>query len=74
MKTNYKRIYLLAVWMMACVCSNAQTLRYKTGNNSWNADSLGNHRFVVTLSPIIIQLAFQYFIAYFTDKYSFIFW
>lgn len=52
MKNNYKRIYLLAVGIMACVFGNAQTLRYKNGNNGWNADSLGNHRFVVMLSQV----------------------
>ena len=37
MKDNYKRIYLLAVGIMACIFGNGQSLRYKIGNNSWNA-------------------------------------
>ncbi len=52
MKNNYKRVYLLAVGILACVFGTAQKIRYENGNNSWSADSLGNHRFVVTLSPI----------------------
>lgn len=32
-----------------CTVTQAQQLKYKTGNSSWNPDSLGNHRAVVTV-------------------------
>jgi hypothetical protein len=30
---------------------HAQNIQYQDGKNSWNADSLGNHRFVIQLTP-----------------------
>ncbi|MBS1920491.1 MAG: hypothetical protein JST17_09570 [Bacteroidetes bacterium] len=34
---------------------HAQQLKYSDGNNSWDADSLGNHRFIVQLSQSEFQ-------------------
>ena len=42
-----KKIFLLAAAALVIVCSNAQDIPYKTCNNCWNRDSLGNHRVVV---------------------------
>ncbi len=42
--------YLLTALLFICNLCSAQSLKYINGNNSWNADSLGNHRFIVKLS------------------------
>ncbi len=48
---NFKKIHLqicsLLYFMLLSVIASAQQLRYTNGNNSWNPDSLGNHRAVV---------------------------
>ena len=40
---------ILAFYFFCCVfvCANSQNISYKSGNNGWNEDSLGNHRVVV---------------------------
>lgn len=44
------KIFLLAAAVLAFVCSNAQDIPYKTCNNCWNRDSMGNHRVVVLVN------------------------
>lgn len=44
------KLYFLLSMMLICIFANAQPVNYSTGNNVWDADSLGNHRFVVHLS------------------------
>ncbi|WP_443936498.1 glycoside hydrolase domain-containing protein [Pedobacter sp. MW01-1-1] len=36
--------FLVLITFVAQLCANAQTIKYSDGKNSWNADSLGNHR------------------------------
>lgn len=43
------RHWFTALVLISSICS-AQNIRYTSGNNNWNADSLGNHRFVVTVT------------------------
>src|SRR5690606_15449866 len=42
---RYCFIALLFLYNVA----TAQTISYRTGTNNWNADSLGNHRFVINI-------------------------
>ena len=42
-----KFLFSLSVGLFITFCVQAQVLKYTNGNNSWNADSLGNHRAVV---------------------------
>ena len=42
-----KVFFTLFFGLFITVCTHAQVLKYTNGNNSWNADSLGNHRAVV---------------------------
>ena len=42
-----KNFIILAGVLLFCTAVCAQQLRYTSVNNSWNADSLGNHRAVV---------------------------
>ncbi|MGN7783055.1 glycoside hydrolase domain-containing protein [Niabella sp. 22666] len=42
--------YLFAALLFICHPAIGQSLKYISGNNTWNADSLGNHRFIVKLS------------------------
>jgi len=41
------KFLLIGLLVVASLCANAQSLKYVSGNNSWNADSLGNQRAVV---------------------------
>jgi len=43
---KFRLFLLITVFFQLSV--NAQVLKYTNGNNSWNPDSLGNHRVVVT--------------------------
>ncbi|MBZ5858929.1 glycoside hydrolase domain-containing protein [Flavihumibacter profundi] len=45
-----KKLLLLASFIMALMCLNAQDPKYTDGKHSWNEDSLGNHRAVITFS------------------------
>ncbi|MEO6313695.1 MAG: glycoside hydrolase domain-containing protein [Chitinophagaceae bacterium] len=45
-KTKKVATLLVPLVLLACICS-AQPIRYTNGADSWNADSLGNHRAVV---------------------------
>lgn len=45
-----KKILPFLVLCLIVNITNAQ-IKYGTGNNSWDADSLGNHRFIITVSP-----------------------
>ncbi|MEP7376949.1 MAG: glycoside hydrolase domain-containing protein [Chitinophagaceae bacterium] len=49
--SNYKPASIFFLVLIGSYCSNAQAVRFVSGNNSWNPDSLGNHRFIVTVSP-----------------------
>ena len=44
-----KKIFYLALLTFFCQISFAQQIKYITKNNDWDADSLGNHRVVLTL-------------------------
>ncbi|GAB3421384.1 glycoside hydrolase domain-containing protein [Niabella aquatica] len=39
------------LFALFCVVAHAQPIKYTSGGSQWNADSLGNHRFVFHLSP-----------------------
>ena len=45
-----KNICLIALLFIGSICS-AQEVKYINGNNSWDADSLGNQRVVLSLIP-----------------------
>lgn len=45
-----KKILLLACLLGTVFSIDAQNIRYASGNNSWNADSLGNHRAVISFA------------------------
>jgi hypothetical protein len=50
-RRSLKRGLLLAGWALGIITAvNAQELKYTSGNHTWNADSLGNHRAVVAFS------------------------
>lgn len=50
-RRSLKRGLLLAGWAFGIITAvNAQELKYTSGNHTWNADSLGNHRAVVAFS------------------------
>ncbi len=40
----------LTLLVLFCVVVNAQPIKYTSGNLQWNADSLGNHRFILHLT------------------------
>ncbi|HYM94794.1 MAG TPA: glycoside hydrolase domain-containing protein, partial [Chitinophagaceae bacterium] len=42
-----RKTAFLLLGIIACLGSNAQEIKYTSGNDSWNPDSLGNHRAVV---------------------------
>ncbi|MDB4919784.1 glycoside hydrolase domain-containing protein [Mucilaginibacter sp.] len=44
-----KKIFYLSLLTFFCQISIAQQIKYVTKNNDWDADSLGNHRVVLTL-------------------------
>jgi hypothetical protein len=47
-KALYKQPALILLFILTgCLTSIGQTVKYVSGHNSWNADSLGNHRAVV---------------------------
>lgn len=49
--TTKRLTFLFFTFFTACCCTQAQSLKYTDGKNSWNADSLGNHRFIVRVTP-----------------------
>ena len=49
--SDYKSAGIFFLLIIGSYFSEAQSIKYSNGNNSWNPDSLGNHRFIVTLSP-----------------------
>lgn len=46
----FPKNYLLVLLLLFFENSNAQTTKYSNGSNSWNTDSLGNHRAIVTFN------------------------
>ncbi|SHM97490.1 glycoside hydrolase domain-containing protein [Mucilaginibacter sp. OK098] len=44
-----KKIFYIALLIFSCQISFAQQIKYISKNNDWDADSLGNHRVVLTL-------------------------
>jgi hypothetical protein len=42
-----KKILLFALVCCLFVCARSQNIPYRSGNNSWKEDSLGNHRVVI---------------------------
>ncbi|OKS86293.1 glycoside hydrolase domain-containing protein [Mucilaginibacter polytrichastri] len=47
MLLNKRQVFTYA-FILICFCiANAQPIKYVSGNNTWNPDSLGNHRAVV---------------------------
>ncbi|MES2378304.1 MAG: glycoside hydrolase domain-containing protein [Bacteroidota bacterium] len=56
--------------LAGCLTSVGQTLKYVSGNNSWNADSLGNHRAVVSVAAAgpVSKAGIQWRLAYKTPS------
>ncbi len=58
---RYFKSFLLAGMLLAGTCPANAQVKYVSGNNTWNADSLGNHRAVVdvpragTVSRVAIE-------------------
>lgn len=48
-QSTYLRIIFSLLFTLACHMIFAQQVKYVSGNNSWNPDSLGNHRAVVNV-------------------------
>lgn len=56
MKSKCRKLFFIfSVLVAICPAGDAQQLKHSDGNNSWNADSLGNHRFIVQLSQSEFQ-------------------
>ncbi|ASU35410.1 glycoside hydrolase domain-containing protein [Mucilaginibacter xinganensis] len=51
------KYFYLSVFLLVCQLSIAQQIKYTTKNNDWDADSLGNHRVVLTLQKANTHLA-----------------
>lgn len=45
-----KALAFCCMLLIACNIASAQTVKYVNGNNSWDPDSLGNHRAVVNVT------------------------
>ncbi|MES1222970.1 MAG: glycoside hydrolase domain-containing protein, partial [Bacteroidota bacterium] len=45
-----RKIKTLILIILSSFSAFAQNIRYTSGDNSWNSDSLGNHRAVVTFN------------------------
>jgi hypothetical protein len=43
------KVFTTIIILLGSLTSNGQSLKYVTGNNTWNPDSLGNHRAVVNV-------------------------
>jgi len=54
--TTKRLTFLFFTLFIACCCTQAQSLKYTDGNNSWNADSLGNHRFIVRITTASLAI------------------
>ncbi len=50
MNLTFRCIAFIFLFSVCTLSASAAELKYADGNNSWNADSLGNHRIVVRLS------------------------
>jgi hypothetical protein len=49
--SHFKRQAFTYAFILACFgIANAQSLKYVSGNNTWNPDSLGNHRAVINVT------------------------
>ena len=56
LKLNCIKCFLLIVCLLTISAnSDAQQLKYSDGNNAWDSDSLGNHRFIIQLSQSEFQ-------------------
>src|ERR1700750_3404250 len=56
LKLRKNFIHNLIIFLCLALLSNtvtAQQIKYGTGNDSWNPDSLGNHRAVLTVSAAV---------------------
>jgi len=51
------KYFYLAIFTLICQLSIAQQIKYVTKNNDWDADSLGNHRVVLTLQNANTHIA-----------------
>ncbi|MCO5949492.1 glycoside hydrolase domain-containing protein [Mucilaginibacter flavidus] len=51
------KYFYLAIFTLICQVSIAQQIKYVTKNNDWDADSLGNHRVVLTLQNANTHIA-----------------
>ncbi|KQC02339.1 glycoside hydrolase domain-containing protein [Pedobacter sp. Hv1] len=48
-----KSLFLTGLFLsLFCLCGSAQEIKYTTSKNSWNADSLGNQRVLVSFAGI----------------------
>lgn len=45
-----KNVFAIGLFIFTLNTLNGQTIQYTSGNNSWNSDSLGDHRALVTYS------------------------
>jgi hypothetical protein len=55
-KLNHTKYFLVTVCLLTITSGiYGQQLKYSDGNNSWDPDSLGNHRFIIQLSQSEIQ-------------------
>ncbi|MDB5091250.1 MAG: hypothetical protein JWR09_5244, partial [Mucilaginibacter sp.] len=52
-----KKIFYIALLIFSCQISFAQQIKYISKNNDWDADSLGNHRVVLTLQNANTSIA-----------------
>jgi hypothetical protein len=69
--TTFKLQAVTVIFILAgCLTAAGQTLKYVSGNNSWNADSLGNHRAVVnvTVAGPVCKAEIQWRLAYQTPS------
>ena len=51
------KYFYLAIFTIICHVTIAQQIKYVTKNNDWDADSLGNHRVVLTLQNANTHIA-----------------
>ena len=51
------KYFYLAIFTFFCQVTIAQQIKYVTKNNDWDADSLGNHRVVLTLQNANTHIA-----------------
>ena len=51
-QSTYPRVIFSLLFMLICHLVVGQKVKYVNGNNSWNPDSLGNHRAVVSVTAM----------------------